>query len=199
MSIKFKFEFKQVPAVFLDGWLVKLEKKAFGWEYIGSHSERTEWDEQVENTSGEWVGDVYVRTTERHTERRSKITTYKDFSRITPYSFNIIFHIFEFLSGIISFVRRFVMYLVDLALVLFAILGAIAVFGGGEDIGTFVEGIGAFLLLYVICIVVPSLLIALFAWLMRKLFKIDEHVEQQLIDNGYTPDWREEIHDKFDE
>ena len=91
------------------------------------------------------------------------------------------------------------MYLVDLALVLFAILGAIAVFGGGEDIGTFVQGIGAFLALYVICIVVPSLLIALCAWLMRKLFKIDEHVEQQLIDNGYTPDWREEIHDKFDE
>ncbi len=199
MSIKFKFEFKQVPAVFLDGWLVKLEKKAFGWEYIGSHSERTEWDEQVENTSGEWVGDVYVRTTERHTERRSKITTYKDFSRITPYSFNIIFHIFEFLSGIISFVRRFVMYLVDLALVLFGIGLALMLFMGEGEIDAIVGGIGAFLLLYVACIVVPSLLIALCAFLMRKLFKIDEHVEQQLIDNGYTPDWREEIHDKYDE
>ena len=198
MSINFKFEFKQVPVVFLDGWLVNIEKKAFGWESIGGHSEREEWDEYRETTSGEWIGDTYYQKTTGHTERKSRITTYKDFSRITPYSFNVLFHIFEFLSGIISWARRFIMYLVDLALVLFGVFGIIALLlGEGSEIGTFVEAIGAFLLAYVIIIVVPSLIIALCAFLMRKLFKIDEHVEQQLIDNGYTPDWRTEIHDKF--
>ena len=186
---------KSVPIVVGDGWLVRLEKAAFGWEYMGRHSELEEWDQPYEksDTSYETYGDVIVetKTIEKGTRRESRLTKYHDFGRVSPYSYNAIFHLFEFLSGIFSAIRRFVVLLAGVVVSFFAVMSGILFLLKDSGWQDGLNALGAILLLYLLVVVLPSLLIAGIGYLLRRLLKIDTKVCALLEKNNYYPNWRE--------
>ena len=189
---------KSVPMVFGDGWLVRIEKKAFGWIEIGKHSETkdytTEETEDVpvyDSDSGQVIEGVTAKR--KYTKHHSKVVKYCDFGRVSPYSYNVVFHAFEFLSKIFSFIRRIVMTIVDriilFVLGLFIIAGLLNGFGEVLDSDA-VESVEGLVLLYAGLVVAPSLLIAAVGFGLRSLFGIEKNLKISLEENGYNPEWR---------
>lgn len=187
-----------VPMVFGDGWLVRIEKRAFGWVEVGKHSETHEYTTQetedvpvYDADSGDKIEGVTAKR--EYTKRHSKLVKYCDFGRVSPYSYNLIFHIFEFLSKIFSFIRRIVMSIFDRILVfligLFIIAGLLNGFQEVLD-SSVMETAQGILILYLACVVAPSLLIAAVGFGLRSLFGIEKNVKASLEENGYNPDWR---------
>ena len=200
----YSFKTKSVPLVFGDGWLVRIEKAAFGWVHIGKHSEVIEWDENYENrdtsTHYDSTREILVEETtiERGVRRKSRRDVYHDFRRISPYSYNAIFHIFEFLSGIFSTIRRWVMSIVAWALSIIiglVIVATILSSLSGLDLSIikeFLTLMKPIVMIYIILVVVPSLIIAGAGFLLRIILHIDEKVEMSMKKNNYDPNWREQ-------
>lgn len=189
---------KSVPMVFGDGWLVCLEKKAFGWIVLGKHSETVSYTTQetedvpvYDASSGQKIEGVTAK--HEYTKKHTRVVKYGDFGRVSPYSYNVIFHAFEFLSGIFSFIRRCVMWLFDHLLVF--ILGLFLLSGllnGFDESFAMLEEIAVpVVILYLTCVVVPSLLIAAVGYGLRTLFNIEKNLADSLSQNGYNPKWRE--------
>jgi hypothetical protein len=187
--MKYVYKTVSVPIVFLDGWLVNLEKSCFGWKKDGEHSEEYEYDETSTRNYTEYHDGVEWDVTEHTTERKTGYRNYQDFYRVSPFTFNPIFGIFEWLSGIFSFIRRIVMSLFKYLVGLVVILTVIAFLIDQSMVETMLTGIGVCAGLYLGCVVAPSVLIALIALAMRKLFGIDQHLHDNLIKNGYDPNW----------
>ncbi len=180
---------KSIPVVFLDGWLVAIEKAAFGWKRIGNHSETYEYDETTTDYRTEYHDGIEWDITETKTERKTGITTYQDFYRISPFTFNPLFAILEFASGILSWIRRMILSIVTYIGAPLLVLCIIACFFDSSIAADALPAVGGVLALYVGLIVVPSLAVALFAFLLRKLFGIDKNLENSLRKNGYRTDW----------
>ena len=187
--MKYVYKTVSVPIVFLDGWLVNIERACFGWKKDGEHTESYEYDEHSTRNYTEYHDGVEWDVTEHTTERKTGYRNYQDFYRVSPFTFNPIFAVFEWLSGIFSFVRRLVM---SLAKYLIFLVVGLAVLGFILDPSMTTEAlgvVGGIAALYIICIVIPSLLVALTALAMRKLFGIDQHLHDNLVKNGYDPNW----------
>lgn len=187
--MKYYLKSKSVPVVFGDGWLVNIEKRAFGWKKEGDHFEEYEYDEHTTRNYTEYHDGIEWDITEHRTERKTGITTYQDFYRISPYSYNIIFAALELISGLFSFIRRIVMSLVG---TLWMVIVGLAVLAAVLDPSMIPDGltlIGGCLAIYAVLVVLPSLLIALLAVIVRKLFNIDGKLEAHLRFHGYETDW----------
>lgn len=178
-----------VPIVFLDGWLVNLERACFGWKKSGQHEESYEYDDHSTRNYTEYHDGVEWDVTEHITERKTGWRSYQDFYRISPFTFNPIFAVFEFLSGIFSFVRRIVMSLAKYLVGLIVIIGVLGMILEPELTTGALEIAGGIALIYLLAIVLPSVLVALTALAMRKLFGIDKHLRENMERNGYDPEW----------
>ncbi|MBR6769020.1 MAG: hypothetical protein IKM34_05995 [Clostridia bacterium] len=192
--LKISIKTKSVPITKGDAWLVKIEKAAFGWEYLGEHTEHLEWDEDYEerSTTYEHYDNLLVeRTTiEKGTRRKSKITSYHDFARVSPYSYNAVFHVFEMLSGIFSTIRRWAVMIVGFIAVL-GVVGLVLSMLTNNPMDDILYPLGILLLVYVFGIVVPSFVIAEVGRLLRNKLEIDKKAENILRENNYNPKWRE--------
>ncbi|MBR7116688.1 MAG: hypothetical protein IKC87_03170 [Clostridia bacterium] len=187
--MKYVYKTVSVPIVFLDGWLVNLEKSCFGWKKDGEHDESYEYDEHSTRNYTEYHDGVEWDVTEHTTERKTGWRTYQDFYRVSPFTFNPIFAIFEWLSGIFSFIRRLVMSLARYIIIPLIVLVVIAAILDPAMLTDGLYVIGGIAALYIGLVVVPSVLIALIALAMRKLFGIDKHLADNLRANGYSVDW----------
>ncbi len=187
--MKYYLKSKSVPVVLGDGWLVNIEKRAFGWKPDGAHDEEYEYDEHTTRNYTEYHDGIEWDVTEHRTERKTGITTYQDFYRISPFTFNPFFALLELFSGIFSFIRRLVMSLVAYLWYLIIGLVVIGCILDPSMVGDAIYVVVGCLAIYFFVVVVPSLLIALVAVIMRKLFGIDKNLEESLRRNGYRVDW----------
>ena len=100
---RYSVETVNVPRQFWEGWLTKLQKKAFGWEFSEGYSETEH------GIDSNW----------NHTETT---THYYVFKRFSPYTGNILFNLAEMISNLICFLRRIVGLLFIPAVVVLFIL-----------------------------------------------------------------------------
>ena len=185
--MKYSYKTVSVPVAFLDGWLVNLEKACFGWKKRGKHNEEQEYDEHSTNNYSEYHDGIEWRVTEHVTERKTRLITYQDFYRISPYTYNPIFFIVELLSDIFSYIRRIVMNIVSCVFIPFVILVALFFWTGETSLAT--GSLQIFLAAYLAFIVLPTVIISLVAFLLRKIFLIDKRVAANLEKDGYEPEW----------
>ncbi|MBR2930885.1 MAG: hypothetical protein IKC32_06615 [Clostridia bacterium] len=187
--MKYYYKTVSVPIVFLDGWLVNLERRCFGWRKAGDHSESYEYDEHSTRNYTEYHDGVEWDVTEHTTERKTGWRNYQDFYRISPFTFNPIFAVFEWLSGIFSFIRRLVMSLAKYLIGFIVVLAVIGMILDPSMTTDALQVVGGVALIYLVAVVLPSVLVALVALLMRKVFGIDKHLAQNMEKNGYDPEW----------
>lgn len=160
---------RSFTATFFDAWVLKLEKKAFGWHY---YSMTTETERYLDD-------DLKVRT---------RVTVWYEFRRKSPYSHNFFFNLTEIINKIISFFRRIYAWIFSIGFV-FAILGVIALIflGGVEYIKLLLSAVGIAFAVYVGGVAL-SLLTALSGFIWRKIFRIDEKLQSHLAAQGYSTD-----------
>ena len=169
---KFKIQQRVNRGIFGDKWLVKLERKAFGWVFYG-----TEVDDDVSLETT--VSGNTATTREKH-----NYTTWLYFRRTAPYSSNILFNLLEMLNRVLSWFRRIAAYLVIPACL---ILGGLGLFMGGD--GTeLLNAVGYIAGAYVGGFVGGALLTAGLGFLVRKIFNVDENLRKELRMNGYDDD-----------
>lgn len=172
MAKKYRIHTKQVRGVLFDKWLLKLEKKAFGWNYYGLETEDNPYlDKQ----------DLSVR---------HKYVDWLEFRRITPYSSNPLFVLLEFLSNLWGTIRKIVVSIGGPLLIILLVLSLIMM-GACDDTQTAQLGLEVckyFVIIYAAGILLPSVIFMLAGLLTRKLFRIDEKLKQSLRDNGYKDD-----------
>lgn len=145
------------------GQLIKFEKCAFGWEFLG-------YDTDEEITGIDWdKGKV-----------KSKVFKRLYFTRPNPYSKNFLFKLVEFIANIIGFFRRLLLNLIVIALI-----GCIAVSVLDSDMVGLVWGI--------FCgvyggLIVATLLFGFLGKILGKAFKVEEKLEAAMTDAGYEYD-----------
>ena len=159
-----------VPSQFWEGWLTIVQKKAFGWQYTESYTETTHGvDENWKPTE--------------------KSKHYKVFLRHSPYTNNLLFKLAEALSNLIIFLRKIIGFLFIPGLIVTFICVFMDV--GSETIGA----IGGAVIGAPILFILLGLAAALVGTLLRKCFKIEEKLEEEMIANGYDPDSYAEFDD----
>ncbi len=149
---------KSWRGIFGDKWLLKLEKKAFGWHYWSIENEHEDGYKVDSDGSG-------------HTTH--KVIQWLEFRRLSPYTHNILFNIAEIFSRLFSFFRRIfisigipILIIAGIASLLIPELGEFAfpVMGGiGIGFGISIGG---------------TILFAVLGIALRKAFKIDEKLEE---------------------
>lgn len=147
--------------IFGDRWLLKLEKKAFGWHYYGS--------DVADHSYIDWL----------------------EFRRQNPYSNNVLFVITEFLSKIWSFLRRLALVICTPTVILSLVVTLLdkVVFGG--SIGISDPAFKFFklnIIGYLVGLVLPTLILSLAGFWLRKIFQIDEKASASLRNDGYDDD-----------
>lgn len=166
MRRKYKI-IKKHPAIG-DKWIQKIERKAFGWSNLAETDVTT-------LTGYKITSDLYLLPEYDY----DKILT---FGRFTPYSHNFIFKLIELLERLVSGVRQICAYLAP-ALVLVLIIGLI---GLGADWGINVLTFDAWAAgIYFGGLIGGSLVLSLFGFLCRKIFKIDDKLAEALAAEGY--------------
>ena len=190
--MNYTLETRSVPVVFLDGWLVRLERRAFGWDFRGSHTEKSQYETTERKHDTVDIDGTSHDVSYNQRVIKTKITQYYDFVRVSPYSFNFFFGLLGIISGVFSTIRRWVMYLVDILLALLLGLSILTLILGSSEIGSIItDVIFPLLLAYGIFIVLPSLLLAGLALLLRKVFDVDRKLQADLIMNGLNPNWKQ--------
>ncbi len=179
MAKKYTIEKAHKRSLLIDSWLVKFEKKAFGWIYYGSHTNI--YTKEIEKT-------VY-KSNETITTNEEKTTEYTwlHFKRISPYSSNPFFILIEAISNIVSFFRRIgaaiVTWVVPICLVLGIILSIFSTDPGFVELGL------GFAFLYAFFFLVPSLILAIIGKMLRtRRGGVDDKLKKELRDNGYDDD-----------
>lgn len=160
--------------VFLDNWLLKIERKAFGWNFEESRTEEDGLDIDWER------GKV-----------RQKYCTVLEFRRKAPYSHNFFFCLTEFFSRILSFIRRFIALFIVPLIIIGLILGVVTMVAcenAAETSQMLFTTTGAVAAAYVGALVIPSLILAGIGFMWRKIFKIDERLIESLRMHGYNID-----------
>lgn len=168
---KYQANMRKQRVFMFDGWLMDIERKAFGWRKT---DDREETHYSIEDAK----------------TRHYKFHCYW---RVKPYSNNPLFVLTELISTILYFIRAIARYLVvplvALGIVIW-ILGSTGCLTANEaEIGwQFAIGV---LAVYVVGLIIPTLIIAGFGFLWRKVFRIDEKLDEKLDANGYAPaeDW----------
>ena len=158
-----RYDVVRCRGLFLDKYILRFEKKCFGWSYEGS--ETVDEEEGNVDITSDSSGNVHVR--ERH-----KFVDILEFTRREHYTKNFLFNLTEALSKLISFIRRLAMSLVPVAIVGLIIGFVLMGIGGDELSGVLFKVVGGF------AIAVASLVAASFVFgglgvLWRKVFKID--------------------------
>lgn len=141
-----------------DGWLTRLEMRAFGWTYEGS---KTEYLNSYSISYDESRDKVTARQNSKH---------YQIFERISPYTFNPIFIFLEFLMSIFSWIRRKLIYLLFVLAIFGLVLGLVQnnqeLIKGGIGILAFIYG--------------PSIVLLVLGFLMRIIFRMDSRLKRKV-------------------
>lgn len=169
----------ELKGIFGDRWLLKLEKKAFGWQYYGTSTEDEVGYEISETSSG-----VRGQTTHKYID-------WLEFRRQSPYSNNPLFVIAEALSKVWSFLRRIILGIGGPLFLFFLVITLLDRFACNGSIGISQEGfeiIKYTLILYAACIVLPTAIFCGIGVLIRKIFKVDERLKESLRNDGYDDD-----------
>lgn len=154
-----KISHVSVWAPLLDGWLLKLEKKAFGWYY---------WSETTEDEKG------LERDSEGNYHVTHKYTRWLQFRRPSPYTRNPLFKLAEFFGDIFSFCRRLFVSFGFFALIIVVIFAGIFHSTSSNDLEGICNIIATILLgIYTICLI-GSVACCLLGAVFRKLFRIDD-------------------------
>ncbi|MDE6374099.1 MAG: hypothetical protein K2L72_06320 [Clostridia bacterium] len=147
-----------------DKWLLKLEKKAFGWHY---------WSLQNEH---EYGYEISSDGTSGHTTH--KIIQWLEFRRQAPYTRNFLFNLTEFFSKIFSFIRRLLIPIGSPILILSLILGIVMLAGCNEaDMANICFTVAKVLAIAYASAIGGTLIFCGFGLLWRKVFKIDEKLK----------------------
>lgn len=159
--------------------MLKLEKKAFGWQYYGTTTEDEQGFEVSETSTG-------VRGTTTH-----KYIDWLEFRRQRPYSNNPLFVIAEALSKVWSFIRRLVLGIGGPLFVFVLVATLFDKLACGGSIGlseTGVELIKYTLILYAAVLILPTAIFCGLGVLVRKVLKVDEKLKRSLREDGYDDD-----------
>lgn len=166
--MRFRINSKTIRGVFGDKWLLRLERKAFGWHYWNLYIEDEQtkvWDENGSHTNHQYI-------------------KWLEFRRHSPYSANILFVLLELIDRIISCIRRICCPFVTFAAVISIIL--VSVLPDAKDA---VLNIDMYIAkAYFGVLVGGTLAVSLLGFLTRKLFCIDSRLSQELIEAGYSGD-----------
>lgn len=159
-----------------DRWFTKLERRCFGWFYEGITTEASdEYKVEINWDTG------------RGSARRI-FYEWITFKRITPYTDNFLFKLFEKLMSLVSWLRRTIVGLIAPFLFPVFLIGGV-LFGGGMGtdmretilIPVLSGMIGVIFGLYVV-----SAIVALIGLALKKIFFIEERLARSLRDNGYA-------------
>ncbi|MCQ2800122.1 MAG: hypothetical protein MJ228_05160 [Bacilli bacterium] len=149
--------------------IIKLEKKAFGWHYIG-HTV----DEDVSYSADTTYGDGYA-TTKIH--KHVKIIKYAYFNRPKVWQGGFVLGLVETISNIVSFFRRLALNLIIVPIIITVVM----MMGGGDSgavLGLMWGGIYGGL-------IGLSLLLAALGFALKKAFKAEEKTDEILTQNGF--------------
>lgn len=182
MSKKYSYQYKKVHGILFDKWLVKLEKRAFGWTYCSTTEDYTGTD-QVETHIDLDSGTGY--------STRTPITEKNlNFVRVRPYTNNFLFKLTEFLSNVVSCIRRFAMAIlipVIIAMLVFFILTLTACNDPNAK-DSLEELLKITAIVYLGGLFAPSGILAFLGFIFRLVFGIDKKLISDLEANGYTDD-----------
>lgn len=146
-----------------DKWLLKLEKKAFGWHY---------WGSQTEDEVGFEVNEHGGRVTHKYIQ-------WLEFRRPSPYTHNFLFGLTEILDKIFSFFRRILISIGVPILVIALIIGIVCSVGCNEaEMASIGFTVAKALAIAYACCIGGTLVFCGFGLLWRKVFKIDEKLKQ---------------------
>ena len=182
MAQNYQYQFKKVRGILFDKWLVRLEKKAFGWVYCSTTDDYTGTD-TVETHINLEDGTGYSNRTPIFEKNLN-------FVRIRPYTGNILFKFTEFLSNVISAIRRFAMALlgpIAIGMLVFFILTLTAC-NDPSSKDFLIEFAKVTAIVYLGGLFAPSGILAFLGFLFRLIFGIDKKLERELKDNGYYDD-----------
>lgn len=172
MRKRYRIHTKNVRGVLFDKWLLKLEKKAFGWNYYGF----------------ETIDDLSLDVGEHNVSIKHNLVDWLEFRRITPYSSNVLFVIFEMLSNIWSAIRRIIVSIGG-PLLIAVLVFSLILLGACNETETANLGFEICkysVIIYATCILLPSLLLMLLGFITRKLFRIEDKLRRSLRANGYS-------------
>jgi len=165
----------KIRGVLGDKWILRLEKKAFGWHY---------WSEETEENP-------YLETTSSGGFKTGKnLVDWLEFRRKSPYSKNILFCLTEFLSNIWSVIRRLVTLIAIPAFIIILVLSLVMQFGCNDvNLATTGYQILKYLaIIYGAGILAPSFIFMGLGVLWRAIFRIDDKCRAQLRADGYNDD-----------
>ncbi|MBD5131632.1 MAG: hypothetical protein HDT28_03450 [Clostridiales bacterium] len=162
-----RIESVNIRGVFGDKWLLRLQKKAFGWVYYGTETEDNPYIDA--NSSGK-------------VELKHKYVDWLEFRRKSPFTGNFLFKLTEVLCNIISFFRRLFCSFIIPAIVICLILAAVLEMDQLYNVATYVA------IAYFGGLFAPTLILSLLGVLWRKVFKIDKRLKASLLADGYSDD-----------
>lgn len=165
---KFYIETKEKECYPFDTWITKLEMRAFGW---------TVKDDEIEYLDEYDVTIDYDRST-ANIKQRFKFNAI--FKRVEPYSNSGLFDFLEVIMSIFSWIRRKLIILLSILDLFFLVIGLLFVFNGA-GMNEYLA-IGLYLLL---SIYLPSLIIAILGFTVRKILRLDKKLKDSLEENGY--------------
>lgn len=147
-----------------DMWLMKLEKKAFGWHFWSSATEdQVGFEINSDGTNGH-VTHKYIQ--------------WLEFRRQAPYSGNILFNLTETLSRIFSFFRRLLISLGMTVLIICLVIGLVFQFGfDSADTAAPLFDVAKWLAIAYAIAAGITFVFAALALLWRKMFKIDDKLK----------------------
>lgn len=148
-----------------DKWLLKLEKKAFGWHY---------WSLQSEH---EYGYEISMSGRSGHTTHR--IIEWLEFRRPAPYTHNFLFILTELLDKIFSFFRRILISIGFPILVITLIAGIVLLAGCHEaNMSSIMFTLAKVIAIGYACCIGGTLIFSGLGLLWRKVFKIDEKLKE---------------------
>lgn len=148
-----------------DKWLLKLEKKAFGWHFWCTENEH------------EYGYEISADGRSGHTTH--KIIQWLEFRRQSPYSKNFLFGLTETLDKIFSFFRRIFISIGMPILVIALILGLVGTYAcDAADMGNLGFTVAKWLAIAYAISIGGTLLFSGLGIMWRKVFKIDEKLKE---------------------
>lgn len=164
-----RWQEKKFSVIKGDKWMTCFGKKNFGWQYDGTETRHDGYDV---NTTYDSYGS--------HSTVTERLTTSLVFSRLNPYTGNILFRLTEFLYNIVTFLRRTILTLLPFAI--FAAVAWLITVVACDNAGSF-NVLWDILFTYVIPIVfgvyAASVLLPLIGKMWRNLFKIDRKNDEK--------------------
>lgn len=148
-----------------DKWLLKLEKKAFGWHF---------WSTANEHEYG-----YEISSDGRSGHTTHKIIQWLEFRRPAPYSHNFLFNLTQALSNVFSFFRRIFITIGLPVLIITLILGLVCQYGcDAADFGNIFLSVAKWLAVAYAVSIGGTFMCAGFGLLWRKAFKIDKKLQE---------------------